>query len=252
MAISPIRYVTYFYLNSALLTGNTNYGVGIYSVSSIWTSDAFYSSSDSRIKENIQDLDDPQCLSMINAIQPKTYQYVDKLSRGNHTVYGFIAQQVGEVLPPAVSTQKEIIPSVYCISDLCNNTLTIHDPSGTKDLTQLLEVGDKVKIYDIYNKDYYITVVSVDSSCSFTFSSSEPLNDAQYFVYGKEVSDFHTLNKDYIFTVNVCATQELSRKVDELQQENNALETKVAQLEAENVAKQQQIERLYAHLGLTM
>jgi hypothetical protein len=31
------------------------------------------------------------------------------------------------------------------------------------------------------------------------------------FVFGTEVDDFNTLNKDYIFTLNVCATQELHR-----------------------------------------
>ena len=33
------------------------------------------------------------------------------------------------------------------------------------------------------------------------------------FVYGTEVSDFHALNKEYINTLNVCAVQELHRKI---------------------------------------
>jgi hypothetical protein len=33
--------------------------------------------------------------------------------------------------------------------------------------------------------------------------------DGDNMVYGYEVVDFNTLDKDYIFTLNVCATEEL-------------------------------------------
>ena len=33
------------------------------------------------------------------------------------------------------------------------------------------------------------------------------------FVYGTEVNDFHTISKEYIFTLNFCATQELHRRI---------------------------------------
>ena len=35
------------------------------------------------------------------------------------------------------------------------------------------------------------------------------------FVIGSKVDDFHTLNKDYIFTLNVCATQELYKLIQQ-------------------------------------
>jgi hypothetical protein len=181
---------------------------------------------------------------MINAIQPKTYEYIDKLQRGTNTVYGFIAQQVKEVLPQAVTTQKETIPSIYKMADLVGNQLTIQDPSGEKDLTQLLNVGDRVKLYDITNKDIMATVASVDSPSSFTVTAETPLTDTKYFVYGKEVGDFHALNKDYIFTINVCATQELSRKVD-------ALQTELNETRQENAILKQRIDQLCTHLGLS-
>jgi hypothetical protein len=38
--------------------------------------------------------------------------------------------------------------------------------------------------------------------------------DASIFVYGSEVEDFHTLDNNYIFTLNVCATQELNRRIE--------------------------------------
>jgi len=39
------------------------------------------------------------------------------------------------------------------------------------------------------------------------------INTSNVFVFGKEVDDFHTLKKDYIFTLNVCATQELYKLI---------------------------------------
>ena len=32
-------------------------------------------------------------------------------------------------------------------------------------------------------------------------------------LYGKEIKDFNSLKKDYIFTLNVCATQELYKLI---------------------------------------
>jgi hypothetical protein len=39
------------------------------------------------------------------------------------------------------------------------------------------------------------------------------INSSNVFVFGKEIDDFHTLKKDYIFTLNVCATQELYKLI---------------------------------------
>ena len=39
----------------------------------------------------------------------------------------------------------------------------------------------------------------------------------KYFIitiHGTEIDDFHTLDKSYIFTLNVCATQELHRRME--------------------------------------
>jgi hypothetical protein len=34
-------------------------------------------------------------------------------------------------------------------------------------------------------------------------------------VFGKEINDFNALNKDYIFTLNVCAPQELYKLIQQ-------------------------------------
>jgi hypothetical protein len=54
---------------------------------------------------------------------------------------------------------------------------------------------------------------------------SVDIPDGDNMVYGYEVDDFHTFNKDYIYTLNVCATQELHRRIE-------AQETRIKELEA--------------------
>ena len=51
--------------------------------------------------------------------------------------------------------------------------------------------------------------------------------DTKIFVYGIEVKDFHAVNKEYINTLNVCAVQELHRKITAQQTEIKELNEKV-------------------------
>jgi len=50
------------------------------------------------------------------------------------------------------------------------------------------------------------------------------------FVYGYEVNDFHKLTKDYIYTLNVSATQELHRKMKAQDERIKELEDKLERL----------------------
>ena len=52
------------------------------------------------------------------------------------------------------------------------------------------------------------------------------------FFYGKEVSDFHTIDKNQIFALHHSAIQELSRRNDNLQEEYNIKTNKIASLES--------------------
>ena len=47
------------------------------------------------------------------------------------------------------------------------------------------------------------------------------------FFYGKEVTDFHTLDKNQIFALHHSAIQELSRKHDAVVEENKKLKEEI-------------------------
>jgi hypothetical protein len=71
--------------------------------------------SDSRIKKDIEDINDDTALNKLLLIQPKTYNYIEEeRNKGFGKVYGFIAQQIKEVIPEAVTIiKKEAIPNIY-------------------------------------------------------------------------------------------------------------------------------------------
>ena len=55
-------------------------------------------------------------------------------------------------------------------------------------------------------------------------------SDNKIFVSGTEVDDFHTISKEYIFTLNVCATQELHRRIISQEARIKELEIKIEQV----------------------
>ena len=52
------------------------------------------------------DVNDDTAFVKILNIQPKTYEYKDVINRGTKKVYGFISQQIAEIIPEAVLIQK--------------------------------------------------------------------------------------------------------------------------------------------------
>ena len=106
---------------------------------------------------------------------------------------------------------------------------SINDSSNNisyKLTTNLQDVsGIKYKFYvsnDLSANDEVAKEITGNSDNSFTFDQS--YNNV--FCYGKEVDDFHALDKNKLFTLNFSATQE----IDKQQQADKA---KIASLEAE-------------------
>ena len=87
--------------------------------------------SDIRIKENVRDIDDGEALNKILALQPKKYEYIDKDNKGDATIIGFIAQQVREVIPEAVSLHEKLAPNVLEWCDYVDGKIYINIPDIT-------------------------------------------------------------------------------------------------------------------------
>jgi hypothetical protein len=168
-------------------------------------------SSDERIKKNITKIDNS--LDVIMKIKPCKFNYIDEVNNGTANVYGFISQEVEEIIPEAVSPQKEYIPNIYCLGFCLNNIITLSSRISPVS-PDIIKVGSNIKIIDYNGKEILCQITKIIGPDIFTVNSN--FTTSKLFVYGTEINDLKTLDKDTIFSYNVSATQELSRKIDAL------------------------------------
>ena len=213
----------------------------------------FNAFSDERIK-NVLGPSDPQAnTDIIRRLRVTEYLPVDTIGEGAVRKTGFLAQEVGEILPGAVSLSERFVPDVYALPEAFE-----HDAVASRLTVKMAEAhhlneGDRVRIFADADT-LELPVVAVASPVTFTLGdcASEP---ARMFVYGREVADFHILNYDQIFTTGISAIQELLREVDTLnsrmeelerqQDRINAMDRELAQLRAvvKAMAGDHQLER---------
>ena len=177
----------------------------LYSNGGMWIAGGLGQYSDSRIKKNIEDIDDDEALNKLLAIQPKTYNYINEKLLGTQKVYGFIAQQVKELIPHAVKLMKEYEPNIYKECNCEGNKIYVDIPDN-------IVLETEIKLLD--NDDNHIECKIIENGEGY-IKVDKSLDTNTIFVYGYKIDDLHMLTKEYIFTLNVCATQALSKKIDE-------------------------------------
>ena len=212
---SSTNNATYRYFNlgsTALLNNNlTLTNIAAKFTGSIWSTDTFATSSDYRIKSNIIDVDNYKSLEKILLIKAKTYNYKDIIDKGSNINYGFVAQEIKYIIPEAVSLNKSIIPNIYSICNCSNNTITISSNIESLKYNDIIEIIEIIKENEI-KKRYNIKNISLENN---QITINENLEGSNCFVYGTEVDDFHILNYNNIYTLNVSATQELYKLIQE-------------------------------------
>ena len=209
--------------NNGVFQFNNASGTSVATISSIGdlrTAGSQISNSDNRIKKDIEDINDSNALEMILAVKPKTYKYVDE-ERGASRIYGFIAQQIRNIIPEATEIHKDFLPNIMKEA-VCNKNRVYLDLTEYADLPlneddRRINIrfknggGDNFYIIEV-NKEYFV----IEKKVTNNYGDSKTIicPDGEVFVYGYEVKDFHKLTKDYIFTLNVSATQELHRHIE--------------------------------------
>jgi len=109
-------------------------------------------------------------------------------------------------------------------------TTTDTEPTATEPETieHIIVSNDQDDVvYDEMLVDYYLSSNEYGNVLVLKQDIAVP----KVFVYGTEVQDLTTIDKSYIYTLNACATQALSRKVDVLENQNTTLQSYVEQLE---------------------
>ena len=179
-------------------------------------------------------------LTILRKLKPKIYEYIDQEKRTDKVVFGFIAQEVKEELDYAVSQLKEPVPNIFSEATVTNDTLTF----TTYDTSNLLRDASNnwLKLV-IKTKTIYEFVNIVEVLDEYTLRIDRDIlylcENGTLFVYGQEVNDFHTLNKDAIWTVATAALQEVDRQLQAEKQKTALMQTALdALLERVNALEQ--------------
>jgi hypothetical protein len=226
--------------------------------------------SDERIKKDIIEIDDTEALETFRKLKPSKFKYKETLLSG-HPVgecYGYIAQQVKEVLPEAVITgssqgsNQGHMPNIMCLcsvkKDGENAIITIENEvdintktdnaylmCDTKKTINDFEKGTDGKyhaliFYDKDNKSYERNVKEVIDDYTFVVDEIEGtlMLENKLFLYGQKPNDFQRLDKDVIFTITAGALQQIDKnqqedrkRIDELNERIKKLEEQQAEIE---------------------
>ena len=223
--------------------------IGLYVPSNIVTNSVFVGynitfSSDSRIKTNIQDINDGEALTKLRGLRPKTYDYIDK-TKGTSTVIGFIAQEILEDLPEAHELTHNSVPNFYQPGTLTNmvydNNNNLVSATVSYDTDVVLEYdpdGNLITTLDIRTMlvnttDNRVTIVSIDEvnrTIDITGHIADIPDTNIVWLYGQRVTDFNTIKKDYIYTITTSALQEVDRQQTADKLRISELETQITNI----------------------
>tara|TARA_Y100001973_G_scaffold1149_1_gene1574 strand:+ start:1178 stop:3259 length:2082 start_codon:yes stop_codon:yes gene_type:complete len=200
-----------------------------------------YIMSDERIKRSIMNLNDSEALEALRLFEPKKYKYKDISQTGSNNeesfLFGFIAQQIKEVIPDAISIDKNYIPDINVFAEVQMSSKEKESSILVLGKSHNLTKGDIIKCIDCNINDIVgLNVIEIinDKTIKIDKAITEDQTNANncIFVYGKEISDFHSLNKDAIWTIATAALQEVDRQLQTAKNEIEILKERLTALEA--------------------
>ena len=214
---SASKYLSYGYLNVYASTGQAS-GTNNYSIYADQriAGAEFNAFSDSRIKKNVVDINDSSALDKIRLLEPKIYNYIDEQQKGTSNVYGFIAQEVSNVLPYAVTVSEGDIPNILTNSNVSvtsdSNVLELRLDTTVEGLT--LSNTSNINITTDNNQYLTVPVLTFSGSNVITIQNNDKFSNVTgAYIHGEHIHDFNHLNKDAIWAVSTAALQEVDRQL---------------------------------------
>ena len=182
--------------------------------------------SDLRIKNNVQPI--TNALETIDRLEMVSHGYIDHVQNRQSCSFGLIAQQVKHIVPDAVLLTTDYIPDIMCTPltsevDGDHVILTFDHPVdlAVNNLLRLI-----LKDRQVEQKVSYVsqdqTVIHVSA-----WSNPDPIHD-QIFVYGKQVDDFHILDKPKMGLLALAGVKELIKQNAEQAEKITTLESQLS------------------------
>ena len=146
------------------------------------------------------------------------YGYKDKYENGNVKTIGYIAQQIKDVIPHAVSLCRQAIPNilkpafVYVEKDTIEFKLRL-----PLDDDIILKSGSFLQV-NLQDQNYEFELLSFSNESIIVAIGNENIDGVhdgtKAVIYGEVVDDFHCIDKSQIFTITTAAVQELDRQLE--------------------------------------
>lgn len=217
--------------SAVTLGSNVQWTTSIRASAGIIAGGGFLAASDRRVKhvrgrsQGLADLD------TLLRIEVTDFTYTDVVEKGAGVQKKVIAQQVESVYPEAVRQTTDVVPDIYRKAAVDHDWIT---------LATDLKVGERVRLI---TEDGERAVHTVKEVRKDGFRTDLTTTGTQVFVYGREVSDFRVVDYEAIAMLNVSATQELHRRLEQQEaaaattaQELAALKAQLSELRAALVA----------------
>ena len=147
----------YFNSSSTTLASGVNDSITIYAAGNIYAS-GLIAASDERIKKNIVDADDAECLETLRLLKPKKYQYKDEINRGQEPVWGFIAQEVRDTLQYATHLGTNALPNMYEVANVSQSNVITFVNFNTSNLEAN---AITIHVKTIHDKEERVTLAEV-------------------------------------------------------------------------------------------
>ena len=158
-------------------------------------------------------------LQTLAGIEVTDYTYRDTISKGAGPHKKVIGQQVEQVFPQAVSRTTDVVPDIYAKARISD---------GWVMLATTLKQGDRVRLIGPDSDGVYEVLDAAPDRFRTAFAG----RGDQVFVYGREVTDFRMVDYEAIAMLNVSATQELHRRIEEQASDLARLRQQLSALEA--------------------
>ncbi len=180
----------------------------------------FNATSDRRIKKDIVPANSLADQEILRRLRVCNYRHIDTVNHNAALKKGFIAQEVQEVFPEAVSSSRGFIPDIYdrpLYYTVRADQLYISMPGEHR-----LVTGDLVRLM-LPEGHRDLHVAAVQDSRSFSLSDWTGIHPEWVFVFGKQVEDFLQVDYDRIHTLNLSVTQELVRQIDSAESDTKSV-----------------------------